>query len=118
MRRTEDVARRALPFTEGDPVMRRVLFIAGVIIGLVSAAHAETPFCTSQLDLVNKNLDSLQWVGVAIVTYKIGEQPCFMSGGEIELGSGVAPDFNTVFELVSVTKVFTTAILAMRCTGW
>ena len=94
--------------------MQRVLLIAGVIIGLVSAAPAETPFCTSQLDLVNKNLDSLQWVGVAVVTFKLGEQPCFMVGGEIELGSGVAPGPNTVFELASVTKVFTTAILAMR----
>jgi CubicO group peptidase (beta-lactamase class C family) len=49
-----------------------------------------------------------------VVTLKLGEQPCFFSRGEIELGSGIAPDANTIFELASITKVFTTAILGLR----
>ena len=95
--------------------------------GLVSEAHAqEKSFCSSQLELLNKYLGPLvkpisspagkegQAVGVVGVTLKLGEEPCFFCGGEMILGSGVPPDANTIFELASVTKVFTTAILALR----
>ena len=88
-----------------------VLGILG--IGLASEAHGQT-FCSSQFDLVNTHLAPLPWVGLSVVTLKLGEKPCFFVGGEIEKGSGVTPDPNTIFELASVTKVFTTAILAMR----
>jgi CubicO group peptidase (beta-lactamase class C family) len=96
-------------------------------LGLVGEARAqEKPFCSSQLELLNEYLGPLvkppsspagkdgQAVGVEVVTLKLGEEPCFFRGGEMILGSGVPPDENTIFELASVTKVFTTAILALR----
>lgn len=95
--------------------IRRVVLTASVIAGLVRAGHAqEETFCQSQQDLANQYLGSIPSVGLSMVTLKLGEPPCFMRRGEIKKNSGVAPDANTVFELASVTKVFTTAILAMH----
>jgi len=102
----------------------RGLLIAGAVLGLVGSSAAQD-WCTSQLELANQYLGPLvkpigepttsaQAVGMMVVTLKLGESPCFMSGGEIEVGSGIAPDPNTIFELASMTKVFTTAILAMH----
>ena len=94
--------------------------------GFVSAAHAETPFCSTQLGLVNSILGPLvkppfsltgtgsQAVGMVVVTLKLGEQPCFFAAARSNWGTGSLPDANTIFELASVTKVFTTAILALR----
>ena len=113
--------------------MRRVLLIAVVILGVVTGAHPQsavlpptTAFCLAQQRLVDQYIgplvkpplatssDTLKAVGAVVVTLQLGQQACFMSSGEIELGSGVAPDANTIFELASVTKVFTTAILGIR----
>jgi CubicO group peptidase (beta-lactamase class C family) len=101
------------------------LALGMLAFGLASAAHAETPFCSAQLVLVSNHLGPLvkppgspstgsQAVGAEVVTLRLGEQPCFFHAGEIELDSGIAPDKDTIFELASVTKVFTTAILALR----
>ncbi len=70
--------------------MRRILLVAGVIIGLVSTAHAQgETFCSSQTDLVKKYIGPLvkpvssqtatstQAVGAVVVTLKLGELPCF-----------------------------------------
>ncbi|HTS02901.1 MAG TPA: serine hydrolase domain-containing protein [Thermoanaerobaculia bacterium] len=99
---------------------------AGILgIGMGSGAEAQTSFCTSQLELLNEYVGPLvkpvssekgmdgQAVGVVGVTLKLGEAPCFFRGGEKALGAG-PPDANTIFELASITKVFTTAILALR----
>ena len=95
--------------------MRRVLLIAGAILGLASAARAD--FCSDQATLFLKYIylpKAIQAVGGAVVTLKLGEKPCPFFFGEIEYGTGVYPDANTVFELASVTKVFTTAILGLH----
>lgn len=96
--------------------MRRVLLIAGALIGLVNAARADDAFCFSQLSLFLQYVSpkTSQAVGTAVVTYKLGERPCYFFYGQTASGSGERPDANTVFELASVTKVFTTAILAIH----
>jgi CubicO group peptidase (beta-lactamase class C family) len=104
---------------EGEDEMRNVvtrLLIAGAVLGLASAARADDTFCVTQGFLFDAYLlpKTSQSVGGAVVTLKLGEQPCVFFFGEIEKGSGVTPDINTVFELASVTKTFTTAILALR----
>jgi CubicO group peptidase (beta-lactamase class C family) len=94
--------------------IRSVLLVAGAIISLVRTGHADDSFCTSQLALANTYLGPIPSVGYQMVTLKLGEAQCFFHRGEIKNGSGVAPTPDTIFELASVTKVFTTAILAMR----
>jgi CubicO group peptidase (beta-lactamase class C family) len=91
------------------------LLIIAAIFGLASAARAD--FCDNQSALFLKYIygpKASQAVGGAVVTFKFGEKPCPFFFGEIEYGSRVQPDANTVFELASVTKVFTTAILGLR----
>ena len=94
--------------------VRSVLLAAGAIAGLVRAGHAEG-FCDSQIGLAQKYLGNteLPAKGLVMMSFKLGEGHCFYYRGAIETG-GKAPDANTIFELASVTKVFTTAILAMR----
>jgi CubicO group peptidase (beta-lactamase class C family) len=95
--------------------MRRILLVAGAILGLVNTAHAD--FCSDQFALYVKYLypkTSLA-IGSAVVTFKLGEKPCFFLTGETEnQGKGTPIEKTTVFELASVTKVFTTAILGMH----
>jgi CubicO group peptidase (beta-lactamase class C family) len=95
----------------------RGLLLATVVFGLAHAAHGdESPFCTAQRDLYNTYLSARtsQSVGSAVVTFRLGETPCYFFSGEIEWGTGKTPDANTIFELASVTKIFTTTILALR----
>jgi CubicO group peptidase (beta-lactamase class C family) len=91
--------------------MRRALLVAGAILGLVNMARAD--FCSDQTDLYMKYLypKTSQAIGSAVVTFKLGETPCFFLVGETEIGKGTLIEKTTVFELASVTKVFTTAIL-------
>jgi len=93
--------------------LRSVLLIAGMIIGLAGAGHAED-FCTSQKELANTYLTPIKSVGMMVVALKLGEPPCFIPRGTLDDNSSKAPDANTIFELASVTKVFTTAILAIH----
>jgi beta-lactamase class C len=102
-------------------------------IGLAREASAQgfvsltpTPYCFAQLGVLDLYIGPLvkpayspksfgtQAVGAMVVMLKLGEKPCFYSSGEIVLETGKAPDADTVFELASVTKVFTTAILGVR----
>jgi len=92
----------------------RGLWIAASVFALANAAHADDAFCDKQGVTFAKYVapTTNKSVGMAAVTFKLGEKPCYFFSGEIAKGSGNAPDQHTVFELASVTKVFTTAILA------
>jgi CubicO group peptidase (beta-lactamase class C family) len=94
-----------------------VFLIAGVVFGLASAAQADDSFCFDQFFVYSSEvLPTLSpAVGSAVVTYKLGEKnPCFFLSGLTEQVKGAPIDANTVFELASVTKVFTTAILGLH----
>jgi len=94
--------------------VRRVLLIAGGIIALTGTSQAEA-FCPSQKDLIDTYLPTTSSVGWVVVSVKLGQAECFFAGGEISTtGPRKTPDRNTIFELASVTKVFTSAIFAMR----
>jgi CubicO group peptidase (beta-lactamase class C family) len=71
-------------------------------------------FCASQEGLADQYLGSIPAVGWIMVSFKLGETPCFIPAGEVIYKSGLKVDKNTIFELASATKVFTTAILALR----
>jgi CubicO group peptidase (beta-lactamase class C family) len=101
--------------------------VAGTVAVQGAAQAADTAFCASQRTLVDQYVGPLvkpvsgpgtpgtpQAIGAMVVTLRLGEAPCFFHFGEIALGSGIAPAAQTIFELASVTKTFTTAILAMR----
>jgi Beta-lactamase len=97
--------------------IRSVLLITGAIIGFARTGHADESFCDSQLKLLHTYLGIIPVVGYVMVTLKLGEQPCFFGAGLIKLESDVAPDANTIFEMASVTRVFTTEILPLRVLG-
>jgi CubicO group peptidase (beta-lactamase class C family) len=98
----------------------RGLWIAAAVFALANAANADEgppDFCSTQRGLFDQYLQPKtgKSVGTAVVTFKLGEKPCYFFFGKTETGpSGKAPDANTIFELASITKVFTTAILAER----
>ena len=114
--------------------MRRALLITSAVIGwcglapFTTAVAAPTSFCTAQKALVDQYVGPMvrppsagtaatgdpKTVGAMVVTLKLGEAPCAFAFGETAIGSGVAPDEQTIFELASVTKTFTTSILALR----
>ena len=115
--------------------MRRALLITSAALAWASVAHTAaaatgpvTPFCTTQKALVDQYVGPMvrppsansaattdpKTVGAVVVTLKLGDAPCTFAFGETAIGSGIAPDGQTIFELASVTKTFTTAILALR----
>jgi len=63
--------------------IERILLVAGVIIGLTSAARAQT-FCESQRALLDSYLPAS--VGWSVVSVKLGQADCFFNGGEIVHG--------------------------------
>jgi CubicO group peptidase (beta-lactamase class C family) len=93
------------------------LLLAAVVLGLANTAHADDSFCFDQYFVyATEILPTLEKaVGSVVVTYKLGEKkPCFFPLGQTAQTKGVPIDANTVFELASVTKVFTTGILGMH----
>ena len=93
------------------------LLLAAAVFGLAVAAHADDQFCFDQYFVyASELLPTLeQAVGSAVVTYKLGEKtPCFFLLGYTTQEKSVPIEGKTVFELASVTKVFTTGILGMH----
>jgi CubicO group peptidase (beta-lactamase class C family) len=90
------------------------LLIAAWVFGLTVGARADDAFCDKQAVTFANQVSPTtnKSVGMAAVSFKLGEKPCYFFSGEIAKGSGIAPDAKTIFELASVTKVFTTTILA------
>lgn len=115
--------------------MRSAFLIAVAAIACAGVAHQATAnatpltaFCAAQKSLVDQYVGPMvrppssgtaasgtpQTVGAVVVTLKLGEAPCAFAFGETAIGSGTAPDEQTIFELASVTKTFTTSVLALR----
>src|SRR5262249_751334 len=105
---------------EGEMEMRNAtksLLLAAAVFGLAVPAHADDQFCFDQYFVyASELLPTLeQAVGSAVVTYKLGEKtPCFFLLGYTTQDKSVPIEGKTVFELASVTKVFTTGILGMH----
>ncbi|MFT4058079.1 MAG: serine hydrolase domain-containing protein [Legionella sp.] len=91
---------------------------------LLPVANYQTPFCQNQYQKIihftphvfntqNQNVIPGQTLGGIIGIYRHinnGEQTCYISCGLQRL-NGEAPNENTMFELASVTKTFTGAVL-------
>lgn len=91
---------------------------------LLNSASYQTPFCQQQyqsviqltpnvFNLTNSNVVAEQTLGGVFGIYQNKnnvEQICYISCGLRKL-NGLSPDENTLFELASVTKTFTTSIL-------
>jgi CubicO group peptidase (beta-lactamase class C family) len=94
----------------------RSLLVVVAAVALASAARADDNFCPDQGFLFVAYLNPVTnlSVGGAVVSYKLGEKPCYWLIGETKRGNNKRPDHNTIFELASLTKVFTTSILAIE----
>ena len=72
-----------------------------------------TPSVAAVVDAIaGEAVDRGACVGIAIGTHMSGTQE-FYAYGEVERGSGRRPEPTTEFEIGSVTKVFTTTLLAI-----
>lgn len=66
---------------------------------------------TSVDDIAQPFISRKKNVGLTIGTYSYGEKH-FFNYGQIIKGTGIVPDSNTIYEIGSITKVFTSIILA------
>lgn len=91
---------------------------------LIKKAQWQTPFCQTQyqnalrntehvFNTSNKNVKQEQTLGGIFGIYQhttTGEQICYISCGQRAI-DGTPPDENTLFELASVSKLFTATVL-------
>jgi CubicO group peptidase (beta-lactamase class C family) len=90
------------------------LFIASVVLGLANEARADFCFDQGLLFIDYLSTVTIQSAGGAVVTYKLGEKPCYWYFGVADTDTNKPTDGKTLFELASVTKVFTTSIMAVH----
>lgn len=72
---------------------------------------------TSLTALVQRTKDHKKMVGLAIGVIDHGRLPLFLNFGELEAGRAAAPTADTLFEIGSITKVFTASSLAALVTS-
>jgi len=108
-----------------DPTISQILITLSLIVGLmVSVGLAESSpgrssYNWSKLDLleyeitelVHPLVDSGERVGLVIGVIH-GRDSGFYSYGEVVEGEMIEPDSTTLFQIASITKTFTTLLLA------
>lgn len=95
------------------------LLVAGAILGCtkdpIAPAELSTNPLSSQLDkdidvLVQKHRNALNTVGMTVGFWKDGKSSTY-GYGEIKKGGKQVPDAHTFFEIGSITKTFTAAVM-------
>ena len=91
-----------------------------------SNQQAMKSFCQQQRQIIDRNIKALilkagiktsskthNIVGMSIGIYQLGKGACYFNYGHIHLHEKAMPSNKTIYELASITKVFTTTILAL-----
>ena len=89
-----------------------LILCAAAFAPLASAQAAETPFASAVASLAGPLAERGECTSVAVGTNERGT-PGFYAYGEVARGGGGAPTPKTEFEIGSITKVFTTTLLAI-----
>lgn len=99
------------PITAGG-VAVIVFGVLGVLGGDPARAEPAQPPRAALEPLVKSLIDGGYCPGLVVALITPTEPPQIVAWGETARGNGKAPDGNTVFEIGSVTKVFTSLLLA------